>query len=131
MWTATFDFDTYGASNGFDTDMTEIPYGYSGNDFYLRRVYFYRTNMGDNPMFANRIGIQVYYTVDGVRNASDIVYIDVENPYDAVNGISGNKVVASERYYNLAGQQVAQPSGVAIRVTTYSDGTTQVAKVVK
>ncbi len=127
----TFDFDTYGASNGFDTDMTEIPYGYSGNDFYLRRVYFYRTNMGDNPMFANRIGIQVYYTVDGVRNASDIVYIDAENPYDAVNGISGNKVVASERYYNLAGQQVAQPSGVAIRVTTYSDGTTQVAKVVK
>jgi hypothetical protein len=73
----TFDYDTYGANNNFDTDMTEIPYGYSGYDFYLRRVYFYRTNEGDNPMFNWRIGIQVYYTVDGVRNASDIVYLEV------------------------------------------------------
>ena len=108
-----------------------IPYGYSGEDFYLRRVYFYRTNKGDNPMFANRIGIQVYYTVDGVRNASDIVYLDVENPYDAVNDIDASKCVTAERYYNLAGQQVSQPSGVAICVTTYSDGTIRTTKVVK
>ena len=127
----TFDYATYGAGNGFDTDMTEIPYGYSGEDFYLRRVYFYRTNKGDNPMFANRIGIQVYYTVDGVRNASDIVYLDVENPYNAVNDIDASKCVTAERYYNLAGQQVSQPSGVAICVTTYSDGTTRTTKVVK
>ena len=64
----TFDYDTYGANNGFDTDMTEIPYGYSGYDFYLRRVYFYRTNQGENPFFTWRIGIQVHYTVEGVRN---------------------------------------------------------------
>ena len=127
----TFDYATYGAGNGFDTDMTEIPYGYSGEDFYLRRVYFYRTNKGDNPMFANRIGIQVYYTVDGVRNASDIVYLDVENPYNGVNDIDASKCVTAERYYNLAGQQVSQPSGVAICVTTYSDGTNRTTKVVK
>ena len=127
----TFDYDTYGAGNGFDADMTEIPYGYSGEDFYLRRVYFYRTNKGDNPMFASRIGIQVYYTVDGVRNASDIVYLDVENPYNGVNDIDASKCVTAERYYNLAGQQVSQPSGVAICVTTYSDGTTRTTKVVK
>ena len=127
----TFDYATYGVGNGFDQDMTEIPYGYSGEDFYLRRVYFYRTNKGDNPMFANRIGIQVYYTVNGVRNASDIIYLDVDSPYDAVSDIHDGKAVASERYYNLAGQQVAQPSGVAIRVTTYADGTTRTTKVVK
>ena len=40
----TFDYATYGLNNNFETDMTEIPYGYSGYDFYLRRVYFYRTN---------------------------------------------------------------------------------------
>ena len=73
----TFDYDTYGLNNGFDADMTEIPYAYSGYDFYLRRVYFYRTNEGDNPFFNWRIGIQVYYTVDGVKNASDIVYLNV------------------------------------------------------
>ncbi|MBQ9217995.1 MAG: hypothetical protein IJ160_07490 [Muribaculaceae bacterium] len=126
----TFDAATYGAGNGFDTDMTEIPYGYSGEDFYLRRVYFYRTNKGDNPFFTRRIGIQVYYTVDGVRNASDIVYIDVY-PFSGIDGVQQGKTVTSQRYYNLAGQQVTEPAGVAIQVTTYSDGTTRTTKVVK
>ena len=125
-----FDYDTYGANNGFDQDMTEIPYGFTGYDFYLRRVYFYRTNTGENPLFSNRIGIQVHNTVDGVRNSSNIVYLE-ENPYNAIDGVKQGKTVASERYYNLAGQEVSNPAGIAIKVTTYSDGTTTSTKVVK
>ena len=247
----TFDYETYGPSNGFETDMTEIPYGFSGYDFYLRRVYFYRTNEGDNPLFNQNIGIQVYYTVDGVRNASDIVwlydvpepedphmtgywlvmvqadgteeyvelnqaqngdyvtiydviypmYYNVGNFYFLINGVAygaaedctdavlgnsmlnpltadtnntyqvGNgysyvlgihfvidettgeiagytayvavggpvsvdelnagKTVANVRYFNVAGQEMAQPSGMTIQVTTYTDGTTSAAKVMK
>ena len=217
----TFDYETYGPRNGFDTDMTEIPYGYSGYDFYLRRVYFYRTNMGDNPFFNWRIGIQLNYTVDGVTNKSDIVYYDVnpmpteqcakpegsfentvdfhgvtvtlvnnetaegaelhysitlngdlliedaiyEEPFslgeageyyidfwvtapgmlesshggliftiDPDTGLSElleGKTVAGIRYYNMAGQEMAQPEGLTIVVTTYTDGTTNAAKVVK
>lgn len=126
----TFDYDTYGANNGFDQDMTEIPYGFTGYDFYLRRVYFYRTNTGDNPLFNWRIGIQVHNTVDGVRNSSNIVYLE-ENPYNAVDGVKQGKTVASERNYNLAGQKVASPEGITIKVTTYTDGTTTTTKVVK
>ncbi len=126
----TFDYDTYGANNGFDQDMTEIPYGFTGYDFYLRRVYFYRTNTGDNPLFNWRIGIQVHNTVDGVRNSSNIVYLE-ENPYHAIDGVKQGKTVASERYYNLAGQKVASPEGITIKVTTYTDGTTTTTKVVK
>ena len=126
----TFDYDTYGANNGFDQDMTEIPYGFTGYDFYLRRVYFYRTNTGDNPLFNWRIGIQVHNTVDGVRNSSNIVYLE-ENPYNAIDGVKQDKTVASERYYNLAGQKVASPEGITIKVTTYTDGTTTTTKVVK
>ena len=126
----TFDYDTYGANNGFDQDMTEIPYGFTGYDFYLRRVYFYRTNTGDNPLFNWRIGIQVHNTVDGVRNSSNIVYLE-ENPYNAIDGVKQGKTVASERYYNLAGQKVASPEGITIKVTTYTDGTTTTTKVVK
>lgn len=126
----TFDYDTYGANNGFDQDMTEIPYGFTGYDFYLRRVYFYRTNTGDNPLFNWRIGIQVHNTVDGVRNSSNIVYLE-ENPYNAIDGVKQGKTVASERYYNLAGQKVANPEGITIKVTTYTDGTTTTTKVVK
>ena len=41
------------------------------------------------------------------------------------------KAVAGVRYYNMAGQEVAQPNGMTIQVTTYTDGTTTTAKVVK
>ena len=127
----TFDYATYGASNGFDTDMTEIPYGYSGYDFYLRRVYFYRTNMGDDPMFNWRIGMQLNYTVDGVTNKSDIVYLEVYPKPTAIDEVNAGKSVAGVRYFNMAGQEMAQPSGLTIQVTTYSDGTTSAAKVIK
>ena len=127
----TFDYETYGPSNGFDTDMTEIPYGYSGYDFYLRRVYFYRTNVGDNPMFTWRIGIQLNYTVNGVTNKSDIVYLEVYPHFTAVNDITAGKQIAGVRYYNMAGQEMAQPTGLTIQVTTYSDGTTSAVKVFK
>ena len=127
----TFDYDTYGANNGFDTDMTEIPYAFSGYDFYLRRVYFYRTNTGDNPMFNWRIGIQLTYTVDGVTNKSDISYLEVYPRPSAVDEVNDGKTVASVRYFNAAGQEMSQPSGLTIQVTTYSDGTTSAAKVIK
>ncbi len=127
----TFDYETYGLNNGFDTDMTEIPYGFSGYDFYLRRVYFYRTNMGENPMFNWRIGIQLNYTVGDVTNKSDIVYLEVYPHPSAVNEVNEGKSVASVRYFNLAGQEMAQPSGLTIQMTTYSDGTTSAAKVIK
>ncbi len=126
----TFDYDTYGPGNGFDADMTEIPYGYSGYDFYLRRVYFYRTNQGDNPMFTWRIGLQLNYTVDGVTNKSDIVYLNVY-PHTAVNELNATKDVTAVRYYNVAGQEMARPSGLTIQVTTYSDGTSTATKVMK
>ena len=126
----TFDAATYGAGNGFDEDMTEIPYGFSGEDFYLRRVYFYRTNSGDNPLLTWRIGIQTHYTVDGVRNSSNIVYLEVF-PQSGIETVQPGKSVVGERYYNLAGQEITRPAGIAIKVTTYSDGTTSTAKVVK
>ena len=127
----TFDYETYGYNNGFDTDMTEIPYGYSGYDFYLRRVYFYRTNRGDNPFFTWRIGIQLNYTVNGITNKSDIVYLEVYPKPTTVSELDGNKTITGVRYYNMAGQQVAQPNGLTIQVTTYSDGTTSAVKVIK
>ena len=127
----TFDYETYGASNGFDTDMTEIPYGYSGYDFYLRRVYFYRTNKGENPFFTWRIGMQLNYTVNGVTNKSDIVYLEVYDQPTAVNEVNAGKTVQDVRYFNMAGQEMAQPNGMTIQVTTYSDGTTSAAKIIK
>ena len=50
----------------------------------------------------------------------------------AVEEINVNKTVANVAYYNLAGQQSAEPvNGVNIVVTTYTDGSTSTAKVIK
>ena len=60
-----------------DEDITEVPYDLYSNavDFHNYYVYMYRTNEGNNPLFTKNIGIQVYYTVDGVRSASNIAWL--------------------------------------------------------
>jgi hypothetical protein len=118
-------------------DIDEVPYELysSAVDFNNYYVYMYRTNENDNPLFVRdddhdgNIGIQVFYTVDGERNASNIVWL-YEVP-SSVNEMNAGKTVANVRYFNVAGQEMAQPSGMTIKVTTYTDGTTSTAKVVK
>ena len=118
-------------------DIDEVPYELytSAVDFNDYFVYMYRTNENDNPLFVRdddhdgNIGIQVFYTVDGERNASNIVWL-YEVP-SSVNEMNAGKTVANVRYFNVAGQEMAQPSGMTIKVTTYTDGTTSAVKVVK
>ncbi|MBR0494017.1 MAG: choice-of-anchor J domain-containing protein [Muribaculaceae bacterium] len=118
-------------------DIDEVPYELytSAVDFNNYYVYMYRTNENDNPLFVRdddhdgNIGIQVFYTVDGEKNASNIVWL-YEVP-SSVNEMNAGKTVANVRYFNVAGQEMAQPSGMTIKVTTYTDGTTSAVKVVK
>ena len=139
-----FNAETY--SHDITEDMTEIPYSvYSGGyDFYKYRVYLYRTNAeGYEPLFVlnedehqyGNIGIQVFYTVPDengveIKNASEIVWLYPVHT-SSVNELNAGKTVASVRYFNVAGQEMAQPSGMTIQVTTYTDGTTSAVKVVK
>ena len=121
----TFDLD-------YDADITEVTYDLysSAVDFHDYYVYMYRTNAeGYEPLFTENIGIQVYYTVDGIRNASDIVWLyPTQTNVDELNA---GKTVANVRYFNVAGQEIAQPEGITIKVTTYTDGSKSAVKVVK
>ena len=125
----TFEADTY--VNDLWEDMTEIPYElYAyGVDISAYGCTFYRTNEGDNPLFTENIGVQAFYEVDGVKNASEIAWL-YERP-SSVNEMNAGKSVASVRYFNVTGQEMAQPQGLTIKVTTYTDGTTSAVKVVK
>ena len=128
----TFDEATYYNDIEGMGDMTEIPYSVyaSGYDFHMGYFYFYRTNAeGYEPLFTENIGVQVHYTVDGVKNSSEIVWL--YEPSVSVDEVNAGKTVASVRYFNVAGQEMAQPAGMTIKVTTYTDGTTSAAKVVK
>ena len=48
-----------------------------------------------------------------------------------VEEILAGKAVAGVRYFNMAGQEMQQANGLTIVVTTYTDGTTTSAKVMK
>ena len=50
----------------------------------------------------------------------------------AIDDVNANKTVASQRYFNIAGVEMNEAAqGVNIVVTTYTDGTTSTAKVLK
>ena len=99
----TFDAATYAADNttifADGVDLTEIPYNVSDYDFFAHRCYFYRTNKGDNPMFQYRIGIQVHNTVNGVKNSSNIIYLEVTPPEPITPAVPADPVVTDWRDY--------------------------------
>ena len=73
-----------------------------------------------------------YYAIANGKSRSDIGAIEFSiKAFTGVNEVNVGKTVTSVRYYNFAGQQVTQPRGVTIQVTTYSDGTTSAVKVVE
>ena len=53
------------------------------------------------------------------------------SPVTGISEVASGKTVAVVRYFNAAGQEMAQPEGMTIMVTTYTDGTTTAVKVVK
>ena len=60
------------------------------------------------------------------------INLEIRKDLTAVEDIELDKAVANVAYFNLAGQKCAEPvNGVNIVVTTYTDGTTSTAKVVK
>ena len=60
------------------------------------------------------------------------INLEIRKDLTAVEDIELDKAVANVAYFNLAGQKCAEPvNGVNIVVTTYTDGTTTTAKVVK
>ena len=101
----TFEASKY----GLDEDVTEVTYDMWQNNWRLRPecVYFYRTNAeGFEPFFKWRIGIQLHYTVDGVKQSSGIVYLEVfEKPTEPevpgdVNGDSEFNISDVTNYIN-------------------------------
>lgn len=127
-----FTFDAFNYHYDLVEDINVIPYSIfnKGFDFYPSHVYFYRTNSeGFEPLFTQNIGIKVYYTVSGQTNESKIAWLYAKQ--GGIDEATAARVVASVRYYNMAGQEITRPQGVTIQLTTYTDGSKTVAKVVK
>ena len=74
------------------------------------------------------------YAVAPGKDPSKTEYYDftIQNsPVSDINELANGHNVANVRYFNAAGQELAQPEGLTIMVTTYTDGTTSAVKVIK
>ena len=81
-------------------------------------------------LFSYNLGIHLILDED-LMIAGYTAYIAKGGPVVEVEELAINKTVASVRYYNMAGQEMQNASGMSIKVTTYTDGTTNAVKVIK
>lgn len=73
------------------------------------------------------IGVQGIYTVDGVTNYTDIVYYSTVGVKEVADQ---NREVNAVEFYDLTGRRISNPSnGIFIKKTTFTDGTSKVAKI--
>ncbi|MDE6291888.1 MAG: hypothetical protein K2M16_10185 [Muribaculaceae bacterium] len=112
-----------------EDDMTLVPYNFSEdydfivNDTY-HEVYLYFAG-------AEELGVQLCSVKDGeILGASDIVSINITTGVKSVEDYSCKRI-ASVSYFNMNGQQVANPqAGVFVKTVSYEDGSVRSYKVV-
>lgn len=75
--------------------------------------------------------IEAFALANGKVSSEDVQYWFVISPTISVNEVNGDKAIARVRYFNMAGQEMPEPDGMTIIVTTYTDGTTSTMKVMK
>ena len=90
------------------------------NELFPESNGYYTVPVGYNYAFGIAIGPDGDY----------YVYASQAN-YVGVNELMNGKAVAGVRYFNMAGQEMPEANGMTIVVTTYTDGTTSAAKVMK
>jgi len=84
----------------------------------------YYTNIG------GKYRVEAYAFIGDVQS-TQVSYEFVVQDVTGIDEMMAGKTVANVRYYNMAGQEMQEANGVTIVVTTYTDGTTSAAKVIK
>ena len=81
--------------------------------------------------------VVAYAHIDGKNDSADggVFFTILENEQppvpSGIDELANGKQIAGVRYFNMAGQEMQEVNGITIVVTTYTDGTTSTAKVMK
>ena len=95
--------------------------GYEGSE---KEIWFTEENA--------KYRVEAYAYIGQVQSQQVAYEFVVEYvPQVGIDEINGGKSVAGVRYFNVAGQEMPEANGLTIVVTTYTDGTTSTAKVIK
>ena len=78
-----------------------------------------------------RYRVEAVAQADGKLPSEMIAYEFVVSPLTGIAEMNADKAISSVRYFNAAGQEMSEANGLTIVVTTYTDGTTSTAKVIK
>ncbi|MDE7419422.1 MAG: hypothetical protein K2N35_04365 [Muribaculaceae bacterium] len=113
----TFDANEYWLTE----DMVEIPWSFNSsyiivNEGIARQIAFFVEGI-------STIGVQSVYNYHGEETRSEIVTLDLDDT-TAAGHINADKKVASVKYYDVTGREVANPAGgLVIKRVVYDDGT--------
>ena len=112
----------------FEEPITQIEYGFI-DDYRFQDLGGGRVAIEINKEPQQSIGVKSFYAGGGTITESDMGLFEINQ--SAINDIQAKRV-SNKVYYNLTGQHSDKPfSGMNIVVTTYTDGTTSTAKVIK
>ena len=79
--------------------------------------------------------VHCYAHIDGWLDSPDggvfFTIMPNDEPPTGISELVNGKQIAGVRYFNAAGQEMPEANGMTIVVTTYTDGSTSTAKVVK
>jgi len=106
----------------YDEDGNKLTPAEDGNYYNVDHTKTYTVVVDDDMENAE--------VVDFTNIYKDIV-VNVTKDRTAVEEVNATRTVASTRYFNVAGQEMTQPTGMTIVVTTYTDGTSTTSKVIK
>ena len=78
-----------------------------------------------------KVGIQViYHNLNGELTMSEMLGETVDGYSDGIGSIEADGNVVRVEYFNMQGVAVAEPAGLCVVRTTYSDGTVKTRKSV-
>ncbi|MDE6479135.1 MAG: hypothetical protein K2L45_02610 [Muribaculaceae bacterium] len=120
----TFDADEY----YLEESMEEIPWSFS-NYWFIKDYESARHRVAFFVEGIDTFGVQSVYNCDGVETRSEIITLDVEEIM-GVEDVEAAKV-ASVKYYDLTGREVANPAaGIFIKRTVFTDGSASSFKTI-
>ena len=123
---SSFYFLINGEAYGAAENMTEAFLGDADENPLVPGENTYYVGVGYSYTF----GVHFIYDQNTMEFMGYSAYVAKGGPVD-VDEVAAGKTVAGVRYYNMAGQEMQEANGMTIVVTTYTDGTTSAAKVIK
>ena len=118
------------AEAGADAPIVEVPATYAANANVFQADWLNAEICKDNN---EKEYVTIYQYYPGGYIAVYMLYKGDRPEVGGIEEITNdtNKVVAGMRYYNILGQEMIEANGLTIVVTTYTDGSSSAAKVIK